>query len=366
MSRAVVRDERGAILVLGLFVAALLVGFLYYVIGIGDALHHTERMQDAADTGAYSTAVMHARGMNLVALLNMVQLSVVATVSALIAVIAAALATIAWISSNYYRLIAFGWTIPFLIVVIADAGSAYSSASSSVDTILRASDRAQRVLIDQLPYVASLRANEQAGDHYAPPARAAFSFPLRSMAVEDGNVFDLCLRAYPYAYGTALLALRDVPTSTVRGNAQGYAAAFVPVACLAQGVAAKRVPSDARLGGEPFQLRVSVIGDPLSTLGESGVKTATWRYDEGGGRIGALRDALSRVKLAQAEYYFDGWEGHSEMLWHMDWRARMRRYRAEPADYATFGAECGALAGDPALCAELTALLPTLGGSFAH
>ena len=365
--RSLIADERGAIMVIGLFAAALLIGFLYYVLGIGQALHHTERMQDGADSGAYSVAVMHARAMNLLALINMIELSVVALVSALLAVIAACVATIAWIlAGGYWRWIAYGWVIPFLIIVMADAASTYSDASDSIDAIHDASERAQEVLIEDLPEIASFRANRIVNDHFSPPVRAAFSFPLTDLPVEDGSVFDMCLRAYPYAFASAWLALGDVPA--LANRARGYAAAFIPVFCLAQGIEPKRVEDDAELGGEDFQLRVFAIGDPLPTLGESGVKMATWQYDDsGGGRTAHLRSVLSRAKLSQAEYYFDGHEGHSSMLWHMGWRARMRRFRS-PDHYGSFGAECALFSGEGALCAELAVYFQTLGlaGAFAH
>ncbi len=362
---SLLEDERGAIMVLGLFVAALLIGFLYYVLGVGQTLYHTEKLQDAADSGAYAIAVMHARAMNLLALINMVELSVVALVSALIAVIAAAVATIAWICSSRWRLILYGWTIPFLVIVIVDAADAYDSASDSVDAIHDASERAQRVLIEDLPEIASIRANQFVTEHYGPLAKGAGGFPLRDLPVEDGSVFDMCLRAYPYAFGSAYLAFDDVPLSTIRNRARGYAAAFIPAACLLQGIEPKRVPDDAKLGEEPFQTRAFAVGAPLPTLGESGVKTATWRYDEGGGYIGHLRDVLSRGKLAQAEFYFDGPEGHSEMLWHMGWRARMRRLRS-PSDYGEFAVECSISSLDPAVCAELAVYFELMGDAFVH
>jgi hypothetical protein len=322
-------------------------------------------MQDGADSGAYAVAVMHARAMNLLALINMVELSVVALVSALMAVIAAALATIAWICSSKWRLILYGWTIPFLVIVIVDAADAYDSASSSIDAIHDASERAQRVLIEDLPEIASVRANQIVTEHFGPPVEGAFGFPLRDLPVEDGSVFDLCLRAYPYAFGSAYLAFDDVPLSSIRNRARGYAAAFIPAACLLQGIEPKRVPDDDKLGSENFQTRVFAVGEPLPTLGESGVKTATWRYDEGGGHIGHLRDVLSRAKLAQAEFYFDGHEGHASMLWHMGWRARMRRFHP-PSHFGEFAAECSILATDPAMCAELAVYFELMGDAFAH
>ena len=146
--RSLARDQRGAVLVIGLFAAALLVGILYFVLGIGDTLFHTERMQDAADTGAFTLGVIHARAMNLIALLNMVELSAVAILSALLAIMAAALSTIGWISSSYYRLIVYGWTIPWLVLAFANALATYEVAEDELHEVLQAANRAQQLLRD--------------------------------------------------------------------------------------------------------------------------------------------------------------------------------------------------------------------------
>jgi len=87
-ARGLVLDQGGATMVMGVFMAVLLVGMIYYVWGVGDAVMHRERMQDASDTAAFSAAVMHARGMNLLALLNMV-MAALAIVEATMATIAA-------------------------------------------------------------------------------------------------------------------------------------------------------------------------------------------------------------------------------------------------------------------------------------
>src|SRR5688572_27726629 len=81
-------DQGGATMVMGVFIAVLLVGMIYYVWGIGDAIMHRERMQDASDTAAFSAAVIHARGMNMLALINMI-MAALAMVAATMAVIAA-------------------------------------------------------------------------------------------------------------------------------------------------------------------------------------------------------------------------------------------------------------------------------------
>jgi hypothetical protein len=72
------KDERGAILVLGIFMCACMVGALWYLAGIGSAIVYRERMQEAADAVAFSGAVLHARGMNLIVLINFVMAAILA------------------------------------------------------------------------------------------------------------------------------------------------------------------------------------------------------------------------------------------------------------------------------------------------
>ena len=72
------RDERGAILVLGIFMCSCIVGALWYLAGIGSAIVYRERMQEAADAIAFSGAVLHARGMNLIVLINFVMAAILA------------------------------------------------------------------------------------------------------------------------------------------------------------------------------------------------------------------------------------------------------------------------------------------------
>ena len=63
-------DQRGAIMIMGLFMATMIIGAMWYMKGIGDAIVFRDRMQEAADNETYAAAVVHARGMNLVAALN--------------------------------------------------------------------------------------------------------------------------------------------------------------------------------------------------------------------------------------------------------------------------------------------------------
>ena len=71
--KSVARSE-GAVMVMGVFMAVGLVGAVWYVIGLGDALIYRDHVQEAADSVAFSAAVVHARGMNFIAAVNLIML----------------------------------------------------------------------------------------------------------------------------------------------------------------------------------------------------------------------------------------------------------------------------------------------------
>lgn len=336
------RDARGAVLVVGLFAAVFLVGLLYYVFGTGETIRHHERMNDAADAGAYDVAVMHARGMNLAALSNMIKLAVTATMTAYLAIITGAALTIAWIVSSYWRLIALGWTIPSLVAVMLQALGGYTGFQSDADTAIRATDALQASIRDDLPTIALLKADARVAAEYQPPALGLVRAPeltleLDPMPIREGSVMDLCQRAFPYSFGMVLVASKDV-AAPVRGKFIGFSTAAILPHCLMYGVAPYEM-SDSRLGGDAFQLRVAALGEPLPALGERGVRVAA--RGEPDGRAASVRDQISRLTVAQSEYYFDGPQDEDEMLWRMEWRARMRRWRLPGGDTGLGGLDGG-------------------------
>jgi hypothetical protein len=96
-------DERGAVMVMGVIFAALLVGIIWHMVGVGDAIIFRERMQEASDATAFESAVWHARTMNLLVVLNIVMSAILAvlvlwrTVELLLAVAGVVLALLALI-----------------------------------------------------------------------------------------------------------------------------------------------------------------------------------------------------------------------------------------------------------------------------
>ena len=85
-TQSLLLDDRGAILVPAVVMGALLVGALFYVAAIGDAIMYRTQLQDAADATAFKAAVWHARGMNAIVVLNVI-MSVALGVFALLRIV---------------------------------------------------------------------------------------------------------------------------------------------------------------------------------------------------------------------------------------------------------------------------------------
>ena len=71
------RDQRGAIMLMGLCMACFLIGSLWFLIGIGDAIVFRDNMQEVADHAVFTSAVLHAKGMNFISALNLIMLAFV-------------------------------------------------------------------------------------------------------------------------------------------------------------------------------------------------------------------------------------------------------------------------------------------------
>ena len=77
LTKRLAHDEKGAVMLTGLFMSFFLVGSLWFVMGIGDATIFRDRMQEAADHAAFSSAALHAKGMNFISACNLIMLVMV-------------------------------------------------------------------------------------------------------------------------------------------------------------------------------------------------------------------------------------------------------------------------------------------------
>jgi hypothetical protein len=150
------RDQGGAIIIVGTFMAIFLTAALFFIMGTGEAIVYRERVQDAADAVAFSSAGVHARGMNLIVLINMIMAAILAVLVALkmLQAMTVILTTVACIICA----IPFGqWACPFCTAGVQFAPklqNAISKYEQVVKKVLPLLSRLQVVVAVTTPYVA--------------------------------------------------------------------------------------------------------------------------------------------------------------------------------------------------------------------
>ena len=176
------RDESGAMMVLALFMALFLVGAMFYILGIGDAVLHRRVMQDGVDAGAFSAAVMGARGMNLVALLNI--LMAVAVMILLAWKLMELALTAAIFALGVAAAIPFVGAVPgSMIGPTTTARNAIANSYPTVEQIAKnahkAIDEAFEPIQVAWPILAEVRAVDVMAfqNAYDPPVTAGFVYP---------------------------------------------------------------------------------------------------------------------------------------------------------------------------------------------
>jgi hypothetical protein len=202
------RDARGAMALLALVMAVFLTALVAYVVGIGESVLYRERMQDGADAAAFAAAVLHARGMNLIALVNMSMAALLAVLVALKlveTVIAIALIAIALSS---FLAPGLASAIPPLSQLRSQVRSAHDQLRPPIHSTLQALHAAGRALREVVPAASAARAAQIAAAQPGSPVVLALAVPPRTaLPTVDGSFEQLCERAGDYVGDTAQLVL---------------------------------------------------------------------------------------------------------------------------------------------------------------
>jgi hypothetical protein len=139
-------DERGAMMVMGVFVSMFLVGALWSIAGMGEVVVMRERLQEAADATALAAAVIDARAMNILVLFNLIMaaiLSIRVLLNAIVigaAIVAAAsfiLAAIPFIGAVFLALALSAVALGVVVHAIHDeVNPAISKSLTDFDTAM--------------------------------------------------------------------------------------------------------------------------------------------------------------------------------------------------------------------------------------
>ncbi|HEY0709527.1 MAG TPA: hypothetical protein VGG33_22140 [Polyangia bacterium] len=362
-NRRLVNARRGSITITTLFAASFIIGLLFAMHGIRQAIHHSAAKRDAADAAAFAAASIYARGMNQVALLNSAKVTVLSIyTSALASEIAGLPAASAFVAGMLAALqLQYIPEIPKLVQIGIENGIWLGTNGTRLTALLRAIDRAQDAIIRDTPLYANTRVRLRIPLAFPEVNGAFFTPPQQQLPLRPAPVTVPCsplrLPALPYQIYMTFRTLNPVVMGVAIGAAT--AAAFPTCATLVAASGSTMEITD-RLGSERFQVRGYAVGGELDDM-EGGVRIATWRRNYPGGLVTELRRYLSTVGFAQAEYYSDASRlqtgPFSELMFSMGWRTRMRRYRNVDG-FSMFGAGCltargGAACGPAALALNL-------------
>jgi hypothetical protein len=76
-------DDSGTIIVIAIFMSAALVGCIWYMFGLGEAMVYRQQLRAAADATAFASAVIDATGMNIISMINIAMAVVLSVLLAL-------------------------------------------------------------------------------------------------------------------------------------------------------------------------------------------------------------------------------------------------------------------------------------------
>jgi hypothetical protein len=384
------RDEKGAMMLSAVFLAGFLVGVLWYLIGVGDAIVYRETMQDGADATAFGAAVYHARGMNVIAELNIIMAAVLAVLVALkiaqVIVVSLNIGSCAACAS----IVASAVACPICAATSAaeePLESAIENAQNVVDDVLTGLSAAQKAIAYGMPWVAEIKAVASANDH-APTVHGGFalstsmvpgvdvgsggsssssvSFASASsggsggsregLPVQEDDFSVLCDHAGRDVAGLVLLPFPSVIKDAGESMVGGLVSSMAPYFC-GDGTdrTSKRVYDPAHNGDDYFAVWSLVWGDLSSQSGAArGVETGAWN------QLHAKPPSdLTKIGFAKAEFYYDvrpdggspaKWDDYKDdAMWNLRWRARMRRVRPPGSAIASVlssavGSEAGSYA----------------------
>ncbi|MFT5356394.1 MAG: hypothetical protein ACI9KE_003619 [Polyangiales bacterium] len=186
-------DESGAMMVIGLFMAVFLVGMLYYIVGLGDAIAYRERMQDTSDVGSFTAAVVNARGMNLIVMLNMIMAAIMAILLSLKVI--EVVVTIAMGIAAAIGALCFGCTAPAVAFLntlrtaigrVADAFEPIAKGIINVCHIAQVAIKFAWPVVGQGRAIYLMSGSRGVSDS---PATAGLVFPLYAALPVENHIF---------------------------------------------------------------------------------------------------------------------------------------------------------------------------------
>jgi len=300
------RDERGMILVVALPMAVILAACTFYLLSVGAAVVHRERLQDAADATAFDSAVLHARAMNAEVALNLL--------SATLGALPAALRGVEGLGAA-----ALGGDARALLTLARSGERELVPRMQAAANIVRDTQLALR---DLAPLIANGEATRRNTAFYRAQAAADGSIALSYAGLSARDQSQL--RANPGK--PWLLAPRTPLPAKALDAASSSGAGRLPL------IAAEAANLPASLALSPDAENGNAILQVWAVARRERFAAASWA-ERGIGLLRPdrpLRITAKNAAFAQAELYFDCADSWSRCAanaaWSPRWTARMRRF----------------------------------------
>jgi hypothetical protein len=346
------------------FLAVFAVAMLYSLIGTAEVVFFRERMQDAADSAALSSAIMHARTMNFIVLVNIVMAALLAILIALKLVeglciigmvIAAALA---WPSMGA-TLVA----IPPLRMLQATIQTSYENLKPPIDTALEVLHTAADVVKTVAPAAAGAMVQADLAADWKLPVEAGFAAGaytesgVEVLPIEDDSFSVLCKKGGELTGGIALAPVKPIIggwTNELAGAVGEMTEALADWFCGGDGGGGTSTPpsfhrdqkqnfprsEDMRICAEKNTPRECAAGQrfeeqglPDKTTGECRPATDCSLDGFYEARLQLAREQCDpTVEPKPIVYWFQKLEGSVTYVWQRDsWQRGEPRYHGPPA-----------------------------------
>ena len=214
MDSTVARRNRGAVMVMATFVAVFMVALVYHVAGVGHAALEQQVMQDGADSVALSTATAKARGMNIIALINLIMaavLSILVALKVLQAILVVAIVVVG-VLCVVTQGVACGAVEP-LGTALNKVTKIADEVEPRIKDVLEGLESAADAVSQVVPILAQAEAVYISTRDIYNPAEIGFAWPLiEKLPVTEGSFEELCEKAGENVVATCTFLLPgDLP-----------------------------------------------------------------------------------------------------------------------------------------------------------
>lgn len=181
--QSLVEDRSGAVVVIAAFMAVFLTGLLWYSIGLGNAVIYRETMLDGADATAYAAAVYDARGMNMIAMINLIMAAIMA-ILIVVKIIQAITVLINVIICGLCLVPFMEWVCPFCAEDTAEAepevNNIVNFVQNAVNRIEPVLNKSATVVALGMPWIAEARSVVMA-ESYGPTVHGGLTIAYAQM-----------------------------------------------------------------------------------------------------------------------------------------------------------------------------------------